>query len=228
MKITPKICFLWLVIIPLMFVGFIFEGRAVEASSTVEISFDSTLAHVNQGDKVLFPPAPPFIEGGDVIMITGYIYPEGTWASDALCIDPATGWMCGAEVSPGGGPSFVPLVIGEIVCTGNFFANPFQFFPPGEDPQLGEEIGVFFLNLRFGADNSNTLELRGRTLTGFDGSHPAEFSVLGGTGIFKNAKGEALEIMIRPNRSGAFNFEIDLTGVVGVKEGQLRKLISGD
>ncbi len=207
-----------------MFVGFIFEGSAVEASTTVEISFDSTLAHVNHGDKVLFPPDPPFIEGGDVIMITGYIYPEGTWASDPNCIDLVTGWMCGAE--QGGGRSFEP--IGEIVCTGNFFANPFQFFPPSvPSPQLGEEIGVFFLNLRFGADNSNTLELRGRTLTGFDGSHPAEFSVLGGTGVFRKAKGEALEIMIRPNRSGAFNFKIDLTGVLAIEKGQLDKLIYG-
>jgi hypothetical protein len=216
--------FLCLAIILFLFVGFVIDGSPVEASSSVEISFDSTLARVNQGEKVLFPPAEPFIGRGDVIMITGYVYPRGTWASDPNCIHPVSGWMCGAEQA--GGSSFEP--IGEIVCTGHFFANPFEFFPPGENPQLGKEIGVFFLNLRFGADNSNTLELRGRTLTGFDGSHPAKFSVFGGTGIFKKVRGEALEIMIRPNRSGAFNFEIDLSGVKGVKKGKLKTLIGAN
>jgi hypothetical protein len=159
-------------------------------------------------------------------MIMGYIYPKGTWASDQNCIDPWSGFMCGAEA--GGGASFDP--IGEIVCTGNFFANPFQFFPPlsGSMPMLGEEIGIFFINLKFGEDESNMLELRGRTLTGFDGSNPAQFSVFGGTGVFKNARGEALEVMIRPNYSGAFNFEFDLSGVQNVPVGQLKKLINGD
>jgi len=191
---------------------------------TVEISFDSTLANINHGQKVLFPPAPPFIAYGDVIIIMGYIYPKGTWDSDPDCLNPVSGFMCGAN--EGGGASFEP--IGEIVCTGNFFANPFQFFPPDSMPLLGEEIGVFFLNVKFGNDNSNTLELRGRTITGFDGSNPAKFSVLGGTGVFKNAKGEALEIMIRPNNSGAFNFELDFSGLSNVPVGKLKKLINGD
>ena len=84
------------------------------------------------------------------------------------------------------------------------------------------------LYVKFGDDNSNTLELRGRTITGVDGSNPAKFSVLGGTGVFKNAKGEALEIMIRPNNSGAFNFELDFSELRNVPVGKLKKLINGD
>jgi hypothetical protein len=198
-------------------------------SQIIEVSFDSTRADINHGTKVLVPPDPlnP-IAYGDVNIITGYIYPDGTWASasDPDCIDETTGFMCGAEPPPGGGPSFVP--IGEVVCTGNFFANPFQFFPPGQLPVLGEEIGLFFLNVKFGDDSSNMLELRGRTLTGFDGSNPAQFSVLGGTGIFKKATGEALEIMIRPNNSGAFNFQLDLSGLRNVPQDKLMQLINGD
>jgi len=175
---------------------------------------------------VLVPPDPlnP-IAYGDVIIITGYIYPDGTWASNPDCIDEMTEFMCGAEPPPGGGPSFDP--IGEVVCTGNFFANPFQFFPPNGQPN-GQEIGLFFLNVKFGDDNSNMLELRGRTLAGFDGSNPAQFSVLGGTGIFKKATGEALEIMIRPNYSGAFNFQLDLSGLQNIPQGQLKQLINGN
>ena len=205
--------------------GISLTSATAQGPLTVEISFDSTFARVNHGDKELLAATPPFIERGDNIMIQGYIYPGGTWATEEGCPgDPALP-MCGAE--SGGGATFPAAVIGEIVCTGHFFDNPFGFFPPasGDTPQLGEEIGVFFLHLRFGSDNSNTLELRGRTITGFDGSHPAEFAVLGGTGIFKKARGEALEIMIRPNRSLAFNFEINLSGVKGVRKGALRKLI---
>jgi len=199
---------------------------AVSADSqTIEISFDSTLSNINHGNKVLVPSdlTNP-IAYGDVIIITGYIYPEGTWESDPDCIDPMTGFMCGAN--PGGGPSLEP--IGEIVCTGYFFANPFQFFPPGEPPIVGQEVGLFFLNVKFGDDSSNMIELRGRTLTGFDGSNPAQFSVLGGTGIFDKANGEGLEIMIRPNYSGAFNFRLDLSGLQNVPQGKLKKLVSGD
>jgi hypothetical protein len=226
-----KKVFLSVAIVSLLLAFFAVTGCSDAESQTdesqiIEISFDSTLANVNHGEKVLFPPEPPFIDYGDVILITGYVYPEGTWASDPNCVDPATGSMCGANM--GGGPTFPNQQIGEIVCTGNFFTNPFQFFPPGMPPVLGEEVGIFFLNIKFGEDNSNMLELRGRTVTGFDGSNPAQFSVLGGTGIFKNAKGEALEIMIRPNNSGAFNFEIDLSGVQDVNVGQLEELISGD
>ena len=186
----------------------------------IEMSFDSTLSVINQGAKQLFPPIPPFIKYGDVIIIKGYIYPNGTWATEPGCLESLP--MCGANA--GGGPTFNP--IGQIVCTGNFFANPFQFFPPDEPPQLGKEIGIFSLNLRFGTNTKNMLELRGRTLSGFDGSNPAQFSVLGGTGIFKYARGQVLEIMIRPNKSGAFNFVIDLNGVRGVKECRIMKLIS--
>nr|QBK93257.1 MAG: hypothetical protein LCPAC403_03910 [Pithovirus LCPAC403] len=187
----------------------------------VEISFDSTLAAVNQGAKQLFPPILPFIEYGDVIIIKGYIYSNGTWEKEPGCLDGNS--MCGAQA--GGGPTFNP--IGQIVCTGTFFANPFSFFPQNQLPILGEEIGLFSLNLRFGTDTKNALELRGRTITGFDGSNPALFSVLGGTGIFKYAKGQALEIMIRPNNSGAFNFVIDLDGLRGVDKYQVKRLIRG-
>ncbi len=219
-----KKLFISIVIVSLLFTVFAVKVSADSPSLTIEISFDSTLADINHGEKVLFPPAPPFIAYGDVIIIMGYIYPKGTWDSDSACINPMNGFMCGAN--EGGGASFEP--IGEIVCTGNFFANPFQFFPPDSMPLLGEEIGIFFLNVKFGDDNSNTLELRGRTITGFDGSNPAKFSVLGGTGIFKNARGEALEIMIRPNNSGAFNFELDFSELRNVPVGKLKKLINGD
>jgi len=226
-----KKVFLSVAIVSLVLTAFAVTGCSnaesqIDEFQIIEISFDSTLANVNHGEKVLFPPAPPFIEYGDVIIITGYLYPVGTWASDPNCINPVTGSMCGAE--PGGGPSFPDSTIGEIVCTGNFFFNPFQFFPQNMLPLLGEEIGVFFLNVKLGEDNSNTLELRGRTVTGFDGSNPAQFSVFGGTGIFKNAGGEALEIMIRPNNSGAFNFELDLSGLTNVPVEELKILINGD
>lgn len=205
------------------------SASADDESLTVEVSFDSTLANINHGDKFLIDfdesgnPIPGDLAYGDAILITGYLYPKGTWAREDGCTEALP--MCGAKF--GGGPSFPDEQIGEIVCTGVFFANPFQFFIPGSPPQLGEEVGIFFLNLKFG-DGTDMLELRGRTLTGFDGSHPAQFSIFGGTGVFKNATGEGLEVMIRPNRSGAFNFEIDLTGVENVSVGQLKKLISGD
>ena len=63
---------------------------------------------------------------------------------------------------------------------------------------------------------------------GFDGSHPAPFSVMGGTGIFNGARGEGLEIMIRPNASGAFNFIVDLSNLKNVPRGLVKELIGGD
>jgi hypothetical protein len=181
---------------------------------TVELSFDGTLANVNHGDKLLAPP----LNYGDAILIRGYLYPEGTWAANG-CVDR----NCGAN--PGGGPEYHREQIGVITCTGNFTSDPFAAF--GQSPvPFGQEVGLFFLNLNFG-DGSNMLELRGRTLLGFDGSHPAPFSITGGTGIFKNARGEALEIMIRPNGSRAFNFVIDLSGLRGVPRWQVQRLIGG-
>lgn len=205
-------------------IAFLLLGFTVAQASVIEVSFDRELAVINHGAKELSPATgPKAITRGDVIVIGGYVYPEGTWGD---CIDPLTGVMCGAE--PGGGPSFPEAIIGELLCTGYFFANPFQFFqPPPDGPQLGEEVGIFFLNIKF--DEDNMLELRGRTLTGLEGigTHPAKFSALGGSGMFKNAKGDALEIMIAPNTSGAFNFRIDLGGLIGVNMSELNDLIDG-
>ena len=212
---------------------------AGKSDLSIEISFDSASASINHE-----PPPSLFsvtIDDGSIILIRGYVYPRGTWATDPNCFTAvATGCMCGTN-PPTGNPdfpnnaSFPSKVIGEIACTGNFFLNPFTIIPPPNPPNcpsptsgnLGTEIGLFFLNIKFGGDDSNMLELRGRTLVGFDGSNPARFSVLGGTGIFKRAKGEALEIMIRSNFSGAFNFVIDLNEIKHVPMGKLRELISG-
>ena len=178
----------------------------------VELSFDATLANVNHGSKALSPP----LNYGDAILIRGYLYPQGTWDANG-CADR----NCGAN--PGGGPEYPGDQIGVITCTGNFTSDPFAAF--GQSPvPFGQEVGLFFLNLTFG-DGSNMLELRGRTLLGFDGSHPAPFSITGGTGIFKKARGEALEIMIRPNDSGAFNFVIDFTGLRDVPRWKVKNLI---
>lgn len=190
---------------------------------SIEISFNSTLASINH-----VPPPSLFtaIDYGSVILITGFVYPRGTWATDPNCFVPeGMGCMCGTEVD--GEPSFPNSLIGRIVCTGMFFTSPFSLFAGACIPPSvpGAKIGLFFLKIRLGEDDSNTLELRGITLAGFDGSDPATFAVLGGTGIFKNAEGEALEIMIRPNFSGAFNFVIDLNGLKNVPLGKLRKLI---
>ena len=179
----------------------------------VELSFDRNLANLNHGAKPLAPP----LEYGDAILIRGYLYPEGTWAANG-CAER----NCGAN--PSGGPEYPNDQIGVITCTGNFTSDPFTAFMQGK---FGQEVGLFFLNLTFG-DGTNMLELRGRTLLGFDGSNPAPFSVMGGTGIFSRARGEALEIMIRPNASGAFNFIIDLSNLINVRRGLLNNLIAGD
>lgn len=191
------------------------EGAAKAANPLIlQVSFDGTLANVNHGGKPLAPP----LNYGDVNIIRGYLYPGGTWAANGCANDD-----CGVNI--GGGPEYPSDVIGSITCTGNFTSDPFAAFAE-IPPPFGQEVGLFFLNLTFG-DGSNMLELRGRTLLGFDGSNPAPFSVLGGTGIFRRAIGEALEIMIRPNASGAFNFMVDLRKLRSVPLGALRKLVLG-
>lgn len=79
--------------------------------------------------------------------------------------------------------------------------------------------------IKTGAD---ILSNRCLSLIQVDTSNPAQFSVLGGTGIFKNAGREALEIMTGPNRSGAFNVKIDLSGLSNVPVGDLKQLINGE
>lgn len=179
----------------------------------LEISFDGTLGNVNHGGAL----APP-LDYGDVIIIRGYVYPGGTWAANGCANDD-----CGANA--GGGAEYPSDVIGSITCTGNFTSDPFAAFGQ-TPPPLGQEVGLFFLNLTFG-DGENMLELRGRTLLGVEGSNPAPFSVLGGTGIFRRATGQALEIMIGANASGAFNFRVDLSQLRGIPVGALRKLAQG-
>ncbi|WP_226649160.1 hypothetical protein [Microbulbifer variabilis] len=181
-------------------------------SLKLEISFDRTLANVNHGAKMLEPP----INYGDVILITGYVYPKGTWIANG-CPE----LNCG--VNPSGGAEYPNDQIGTIICNGNFLNDPFVGF---QNQDYGEEVGLFNLNISFG-DGENMLELRGKTLLGIYGSNPAPFSVLGGTGIFSKAAGDALEVMIIPNASGAFNFIVDLSGLRNVNPWLLKHLIDG-
>lgn len=171
----------------------------------VEISFDLTTAAFNY----TFPPmlAEP-LKYGDQVFIKAYVYPEGTWAIHC----PGTN-DCG--VNPTGGAEFPGEQIGEMICNGTFFADPFAFKVP-ED--LGKEVGLFFLNIDFG--EGDVVELRGRTRVGQQGSNPAPFSVLGGTGRLKKARGQAMEAMMAPNAACiapgmcSSNFKIDLSGLV--------------
>ena len=188
--------------------------RPSPAQTTVDVSFNWHSARVNHGAKLLMPPLLP----GDTIMIKGYIYPGGTLA-------PCAHLGCGALAN--GDPEFTP--IGEIVCTGVFLDDPFVFFQKligGDNSVLGSEVGIFFLNMRFGEDTNNVLESRGRTLFGAGGSNPAPFAALGGTGVFSKVRAELLEIMLGPNNSGAFNFTMDLSGLRNVSTSELEALIN--
>jgi hypothetical protein len=130
----------------------------------------STLA-LNPAD----PTAPPFARG-DLAVVTGAIYPEGTLPSGVTTFDPS---------APGG--------IGAWRCLFASLAEP---------PIIGA-ITYYFALEEDGQESM--LMVQGLNSHQWPGSVPRVHAIVGGTGKYDGATGEVREEVLGVNGSSCFN-----------------------
>lgn len=128
------------------------------------------------------PTAPPFSRG-DVGVVTGNIYPEGTLPSGVTTSDPS---------APGN--------IGTWRCL---------FVSLAEPPIVGA-ITYYLAFVETNGEESMLL-VQGLNSHQFPGSVPRVLAVVGGTGKYAAARGEVREEVIGTNGSGCFNLRFHVS-----------------
>ena len=158
--------------------------------------------------KFVFDEAPVFDNGlpayGNAFITQGYIYPYGTLTGSS-----ANG--PGNGILPDGSPEFPDLVIGEWVCRGYFIGD-------GVNTQTGPwvittQLYDFYDKPGF---DPNVVKQSGETNLVTDGYEiadigvPGKRAVTGGTGIFKRARGEAVQTLLGFNALEGVNLRFEI------------------
>ena len=158
--------------------------------------------------KFVFDEAPVFDNGlpayGNAFITQGYIYPYGTLTGSSAG-GPGNG------ILPDGSPEFPDLVIGEWVCRGYFIGD-------GVNTQTGPwvittQLYDFYDKPGF---DPNVVKQSGETNLVTDGYEiadigvPGKRAVTGGTGIFKRARGEAVQTLLGFNALEGVNLRFEI------------------
>lgn len=158
--------------------------------------------------KFVFDEAPVFDNGlpayGNAFITQGYIYPYGTLTGSSAS-GPGNG------ILPDGSPEFPDLVIGEWVCRGYFIGD-------GVNTQTGPwvittQLYDFYDKPGF---DPNVVKQSGETNLVTDGYEiadigvPGKRAVTGGTGIFKRARGEAVQTLLGFNALEGVNLRFEI------------------
>ena len=158
--------------------------------------------------KFVFDEAPVFDNGlpayGNAFITQGYIYPYGTLTGSSAS-GPGNG------ILPDGRPEFPDLVIGEWVCRGYFVGD-------GVNTQTGPwvittQLYDFYDKPGF---DPNVVKQSGETNLVTDGYEiadigvPGKRAVTGGTGIFKRARGEAVQTLLGFNALEGVNLRFEI------------------
>src|SRR5262245_26039046 len=152
-----------------------------EKTFILEVAQDSNTFALNQ--VVPGAPFPPFARG-DLGVVTGTIYPEGTLPSDATDFDPST---------PG---------TGTWRCVITILVEP---------PLTGAVTYYFALGETEPGSEKSMLIVQGLNSHLFPGSVTRILAIVGGTGEFSGATGEVREEVIGTNAIGALNLRYTFT-----------------
>ena len=154
------------------------------------------------GPKFVFDETPLLASGfpayGNAFVTQGYIYPNGT-------LDGHNG------VATDGSPEFPDQVIGEWTCRGYFIGNGAE---TATGPWVITTQHYDFYKHRGYAENKQSTKLNlvsdGYELVDID--VPGKRAITGGTGRFKRAKGQAVQVLLdsRTNRGQPFGVILDL------------------
>lgn len=131
--------------------------------------------------STLAPPVFP-IPRGDVAVVTGTIYPEGTLPSGVSTFDPS---------APGGKGTWRCL------------------FASLAEPPIAGAITYYFALVENGEENM--LLVQGLNSHVPTGSVPRIHAIVGGTGKYEGANGEVREDVIGSNASGCFNLRFQFS-----------------
>lgn len=150
------------------------------------------------GPKFSFDEAPLLPSGlpayGNAFVTQGYIYPLGT-------LDGHNG------VNTDGSPEFPDQVIGEWTCRGYFIGNGAETVT---GPWVMTTQHYDFYKQRGYAENKQSTALNlvtdGYELVDID--VPGKRAITGGTGRFKRAEGEAVQVMLGHNASEGVNLRL--------------------
>ncbi len=173
---------------------------ALGLSAAVAVADDDpenlTVEVAEDGTRFVFDEAPVFDNGypayGNGFVTQGYIYPEGT-------LDGTDG------VNADGSPEFPDEVIGEWTCWGYFV---------GDGANTTE--GAWVVTTQVFDFHSSTLGGESIITTGFEAPADAGTAiraVVGGTGRYRDAGGQASQVTLGHNASdgvdATFEFELD-------------------
>lgn len=188
----------------------LFATAAQAENTRFERSHQINRAHLKfdvaeSASKFVFDEAPVFDNGlpayGNAFITQGYIYPYGT----------LTGGAAGNGILPDGSPEFPDKVIGEWVCRGYFIGNGvntetgpwvittqhYDFYDePGFDPNREKKSGD--TNLITDGYELSDVGVQGKR------------AVTGGTGIFKRARGEAVQTLLGFNALEGVNLRFEI------------------
>ena len=152
------------------------------------------------GSKFSFDEAPLLPSGfpayGNAFVTQGYIYPAGTLGADD-------------GVNPNGSHEFPEKVIGEWTCRGYFIGNGAETVT---GPWVITTQHYDFYKQRGYAENKQSTELNlvsdGYELVDID--VPGKRAITGGTGRFKRAAGEAVQVLLGHNASEGVNIRFQV------------------